>query len=71
MTTADVFQLLSRGAGSIPLEQPTVIGVENDNSNDFRVPGQLIGGSNHFEDVPREIREVRWRGYNDVRLPRE
>ena len=72
MTARDEFRLLSREAGSVPLEDATVMeGVENDNRDEYRVPRQLIGAGDHFEDVPREIREIRRRAYNDVRLPRE
>ena len=27
---------------------------------------QMIGGGQHFEDVPREIREIRECSYNDI-----
>ena len=72
MTAGDEYRMLSRGVGSIPLEEATLLGVQHDgNTEDYRVPRQLIGAGDHFEDVPREIREVRRRTYNDVRLPRE
>ena len=36
-----------------------------------RIPRQLIGGGEHFQDVPREVRESRRRIHSDMRLPRE
>ena len=67
-TVEDEFRLMSRASGSIPLEIPTD---DEDVTMENRVPRQLIGGGEHFEDVPREVREVRRRRFNDVRLPRE
>ena len=72
MTAGDELKLLSREVGSVPLEDAIVMeGVENDSRDEYRVPRQSIGAGDHFEDVPREIREMRRRAYNDVRLPRE
>jgi hypothetical protein len=66
---ADEMRMMSRASGSIPLEAATT---GNDgNTTDIPVPTQLIGGGDHFEDVPREIREGHRRRYNDTRLPRE
>ena len=70
MTGADELRLLSNVVGSVPLDEET--DVNNGNADGLsRIPRQLIGGSDYFEDVPRGIREIRRRSYNDTRLPRE
>ena len=66
MTTGHEFQMMSRVIGSIPLEDATVIGVGNDNNDDIRVPRQLLGAGEHFDDMPRDIQENRRRSYNEV-----
>jgi hypothetical protein len=50
--------------------------VDNDDRMDEKVddgvvPVQLIGGGEHFEDVPGEICQIRGQRYNNIRLPRE
>ena len=68
-TEGDELDLLSRDTGSIPLEATN--GNEGGSTDDNLIPRQLIGGGDHFEDIPRGVREVRRRMYQDVRLPRE
>ena len=67
-TPADEVDLMSRGTGSIPVDASDY---EDGTHDDSWTPSQLLVGSKHFDDVPREIRITRRRLYNDVRLPRE
>mgnify|MGYP002784929136 FL=1 len=68
-TAADEVDLMSRETGSIPVD---VTNYDEDGTHDDSwTPSQLLGGSEHFDDVPRQIRVTRRRLYNDVRLPRE
>jgi hypothetical protein len=69
ITAGDELRLVSRNSGSIPLEELT--GYDHGTVDENRVPRQLIGGGDHFEDVPRDVREGRRRRYNEIRLPRE
>jgi hypothetical protein len=68
----DKFRLVTQPSGSIPLEDG---GAHNDRMDEGIdngvVPVQLIGGGEHFEDVPAEIRQMTRRRYNNIRLPRE
>jgi hypothetical protein len=60
LTAGDEIRMISRDVGSIPLElDPTVIEVENDNNDDYRIPRQLIGAGDHFEDMQKQIRDNR------------
>jgi len=70
MTAGDELALMTNEMGSVPLD------VYEDDGHDEetvgqRIPTQLIGASDHFHDVPREIRAIRRRSYTDTRLPRE
>jgi hypothetical protein len=73
---------VTQASGSIPLEDGgahddrTDEKVDNEDRMDENVdngvvPVQLIGGGEHFEDVPGEIRQIRGQRYNNIRLPRE
>jgi hypothetical protein len=77
----DEFRLVTQASRSIPLEDGgahddrTDENLDNDdrmdeNIDDGVVPVQLIGGGEHFEDVPGEIRQIRGRRYNNIRLPK-
>lgn len=70
MTASDELRLLRNEFGSVPLDESTLV-LDDGSQEEILVPRQLIGAGDHFEDIPREIREVRRRGYNDTRLPRE
>ena len=67
LTDADELRLLSNELGSVPLDDIE----DSDETTDHRIPTQLIGAGEHFEDVPRGIREIRRRSYSEIRLPRE
>jgi hypothetical protein len=68
----DEFRLVTQPNGFVQLEDG---GAHDDRMDatidDGAVPVELIGGGEHFEDVPGEIRQVRGRRYNNIRLPRE
>jgi hypothetical protein len=76
----DEFRLVTQPSGSIPLEDRGAHddGMDgahddgmDDDGDDGVVPVQLIGGGEHFEDVPGEVRQITRRRYNNIRLPRE
>ena len=69
MTAADELRLMSNGIGSVAIDEST--GSDDGNDEGIGIPRQLIGAGDHFEDVPREVRDFRRRTYNDTRLPRE
>lgn len=70
MTPADELRLVSNALGSVPLDD--VIGDgEAAMENRTGIPTQLIGAGDHFDDVPREVRDGRRRELQNVRLPRE
>ena len=68
-TASDELDLMTRVTGSIPLEEVCTRD-DGDSEGNF-VPRELIGGSDHFDDVPREVRASRSRSFIDIRLPRE
>jgi hypothetical protein len=68
----DEFRLVTQPSGSIPLEDRGAHDDRMDEDIDNGVvPVQLIGGGEHFEDVPGEICQMTRRRYNIIRLPRE
>ena len=73
MTAADELRLMTNEIGSIVLENSTAVGDDGnvDGANEYMIPRQLIGAGDHFEDVPREVRDSRRRSFLDSRLPRE
>ena len=75
MTDADELRMVSNGTGSVSLVHEEINAVHDGTSGDgtaeTRIPRELIGAGDHFDDVPREIRETRRREYSDIRLPRE
>ena len=68
MTAADELRLMSNEMGSVSLDDTAT--VDNVSGEGRSIPRQLLGAGEHFEDVPREIRDIRRRSYNDTRLPR-
>ena len=56
MTAMDKLTLMTNQFGSVTLDVSTR-GEEN-NGEEVLVPGELIGGGDHFEDVLRAIRQI-------------
>jgi hypothetical protein len=75
-TPADQCRLMTQMVGFVPLDQLVADDNEINNNNEMAddnttVPMQLLGGGEHFDDVPGEVRQAARRRYNGVRLPRE
>jgi DDE superfamily endonuclease len=76
-TPVDQCRLMTQMGGFVPLDQLVADNDEmNNNNNEMAddnttVPTQLLGGGEHFDDVPGEVRQAARRRYNGVRLPRE
>jgi hypothetical protein len=71
MTATDKLRLMGRMTGLVPLDEGKSFDDGTADGMNQRIPRQLIGGGEHFQDVPREVRESRRRIHSDVRLPRE
>jgi hypothetical protein len=77
-TSVDQCRLMAQMGGFVPVDQLVANNNEMKNNNNemaddnTTVPTQLLGGGEHFDDVPEEVQQVARRRYkNDVRLPRE
>jgi hypothetical protein len=69
-TSVDQCRLMAQMGGFVPLDH---LGADNNEMADDNttVPTQLLGGGEHFDDVPEEVRQAARQRYNGVRLPRE
>jgi DDE superfamily endonuclease len=69
-TSVDAFRLATQTNGSVPLED---LDVDDDDMTDSNTtaPTQLLGGGEHFDDLPLDVRQLSRRRYVGVRLPRE
>ena len=70
MTAADELRLVSNALGSVPLDEVSTDG-DATMENRVGIPTQLLDAGDHFDDVPREVRDAQRRAFQETSLLRE